>query len=100
MKAVILQRFVQQLRDTGGGQQPDASSEADLLLALPTCLDEVESFSYDADCGLDLDLTLTGTKHHHEIVVEVHFAPFEDDEANNIFDANAGTWRDKTMDED
>jgi hypothetical protein len=70
------------------------------LLALPTCLDDVESFTFDPDYGREPHLTLTGKKRNREIVVEIYFAPLEDDEANTIFDVNAGGWRDKRMDED
>jgi hypothetical protein len=70
------------------------------LLALPTCLDEVESFDYDPDYGRDPHLTLAGKKHNREIVVEIYFAPFADDEANTILDVNAGRWREKRADAD
>ena len=70
------------------------------LLALPTCLDEVESFVYDPDDGRDPHLTLTGKKRNREIVVEIYFAPFEDDEASTIFDVNACRRREKRADED
>jgi hypothetical protein len=70
------------------------------LLALPTCLDEVEAFTYDPDYGRDPHLTLTGKKHNREIVVEIYFAPFADEEASTIFDVNAGHWREKPADEE
>lgn len=70
------------------------------MLALPTCLDEVESLAYDPDYGRDPHVILIGKKHHREIVVEIYFAPFEDDEASTIFDANVGQWRDKRVEED
>lgn len=60
------------------------------LLALPTSLDEVESFAYDPDEGRDPHLTLTGKNCNREIVVEIYFKPFEDDEAHTIFDVDAG----------
>ena len=69
------------------------------LLALPTYLDEVESFTYDPDYGGDPHLILTGKKRNREVVVEIYFAPFEDDEANTVFDVNAGYWREKRTDE-
>ena len=86
------------------GGQDDGATGFDIvdvdLLALLTCLDEVESFSYDPDDGRDPHLILTGTKHNREIVVEIYFAPFADDEANTLFDVNAGRWREKPADED
>jgi hypothetical protein len=66
------------------------------LLALPKCLDEVESFSYDPDYGERPHLTLTGSKRTHEIVVEIYLQPFEDDEPQTIFDVNRGTWTEKS----
>ena len=65
------------------------------LLALPRCLDEVESFSYDPDYGRQPRLTLSGRKGEGEVVVEVYFEPFEDDEAQSVFDVNLGGWRDR-----
>ena len=65
------------------------------LLALPQCLDEVESFSYDPDYGREPHLTLVGKKNKREVVVEVYFEPFEDEEASTIFHVNLGGWRDK-----
>ena len=70
------------------------------LLALPKCLDEVESFDYDPDYGEEPHLTLAGTKGGHEVVVEIYFAPFEDDEPSTVFDVNVGGWRDKQEDTD
>lgn len=69
------------------------------LLALPKCLDVVESFSYDPDYGREPHLTLTGKKGKREVVVEVYFEPFEDEEADTIFDVNFGGWRNKQSDE-
>ena len=63
------------------------------LLALPKCLDEVECFVYDPDYGRESHLTLAGKKDKREIVIEIYFEPFEDDEPNTIFDVNAGGWR-------
>ena len=65
------------------------------LLALPACLDEVEAFAYDPDYGEEPRLTLIGTKGKHEVVVEIYFEPFGDDEAQTVFDANFGGWREK-----
>jgi hypothetical protein len=70
------------------------------LLALPKCLDEIESFSYDPDHGDRPRLTLTGYKGAHEVVVEIHFEPFEDDEPQTIFDVNSGAWTEKKASED
>ena len=69
------------------------------LLALPRCLDGVESFSYDPDDGREPHLTLTGKKGKKEVVIEVYFEPFDEDEAETIFDVNIGGWRDKRKDE-
>jgi hypothetical protein len=44
-------------------------------------------------------LTLTGKKGKREVVVEIYFEPFDDDEAETIFDVNIGGWRDKRTDE-
>ena len=65
------------------------------LLALPKCLDEVESFSYDPDYGEEPHLTLAGKKGRREITVQVYFAPFEDAEPETVFDVNRGGWREK-----
>ena len=65
------------------------------LLALPACLDEVESFTYDPDYGEHPHLTLVGKKVARDVVVEVYLAPFDDDEPATVFDVNAGSWRDK-----
>lgn len=70
------------------------------LLALPQCLDEVESFSYDPDYGNEPRLTLVGKKGKREVVVEVFVEPFEDDEPQTIFDVNFGAWREKRADMD
>jgi hypothetical protein len=70
------------------------------LLALPRCLDEVESFDYDPDYGDEPHLTLVGKKGKREIVVQVYFEPFEDDEPQTIFDVNSGAWRNKRMGDD
>jgi hypothetical protein len=65
------------------------------LLALPKCLEEVKSFSYDPDYGKQPHLILEGKKGKREVVVEIYFEPFEDDEPNTIFDVNFGGWREK-----
>ena len=70
------------------------------LLALPQCLDEVESFAYDPDYGREPHLTLAGKKGKREVVIEIYFEPFEDEEASTIFDVNVGGWREKRTDED
>jgi hypothetical protein len=68
------------------------------LLALPACLDDVESFTYDPDYGENPHLTLVGKKAAREVVVEVYLAPFDDDEPSTVFDANSVSWRDKPPD--
>jgi hypothetical protein len=65
------------------------------LLALPKCLTEVESFEYDPDYGDRPHLSLAGKKSKHEVIVEIYFEPFQDDEPRAIYDANLGAWRDK-----
>jgi hypothetical protein len=86
------------------GGKDDGSTGFDFvdvdLLALPRCLDEVESFSYDPDYGREPHLTLVGKKGKREVVVEVYFEPFEDEEASTIFDVNFGGWRHKRTEED
>jgi hypothetical protein len=69
------------------------------LLAVPMCLDEVESFSYDPGYGDGPHLTLAGKKGEREIVVEIYFEPFEDAEPDTVFDVNSGGWRDKPIDD-
>jgi hypothetical protein len=69
------------------------------LLALPQCLDQVDSFSYDPDYGQEPHLALTGKKGKREVVIEIYFEPFDDDEAETIFDVNIGGWLDKRSDE-
>jgi hypothetical protein len=84
--------------EISGGKE-DGSTGFDFvdvdLLALPKCLDEVESFAYDPDYGEEPRLTLAGTKGGREVVVEVYFEPFDDDKPTTVFDANFGGWRDK-----
>jgi hypothetical protein len=79
------------------GGQNDGSTGFDFmdidLLALPTCLDRVESFVYEPDYGKEPRLTLIGTKGKREIVVEIFFLPFDDAEPETIFDVNRGAWR-------
>jgi hypothetical protein len=70
------------------------------LLALPKCLDEVESFAYDPDYGKEPHLTLIGKKGGRETVVHIYFAPFEDAEPDTVFDVNVGGWRDRRADRD
>lgn len=70
------------------------------MLALPGCLDEVESFDYDPDYGEKPHLRLVGKKGKREVVVEVSFKSFEDAEADIVFDVNRGTWRPKWTDEE
>jgi hypothetical protein len=86
------------------GGKDDGSTGFDFvdvdLLTLPQCLDEVESFSYDPDSGREPHLTLVGKKGKREVVVEVYFEPFEDEEASTIFDVHFGGWRNKRADED
>jgi len=97
-----LLRIAPSVIEIAGGQDDGATGfdfvDVDLL-ALPTCLDEVESLVYDPDYGCDPHLTLTGKKHNREIVVDIYFAPFEDDDANTVFDVNAGRCRHKRVDE-
>ena len=98
-----LVRIAPSVIEIAGGKD-DGSTGFDFmdvdLLALPQCLDEVESFAYDPDYGRQPHLMLVGKKGKREIVVEVYFEPFEDDEASTIFDVNFGGWRHKRMDED
>jgi hypothetical protein len=68
------------------------------LLALPACLDEVESFGFDPDYGERPHLTLEGKKGKREILVEIYFEPFDDDEANTVFDVNCRSWREMRAD--
>src|ERR1700732_2454229 len=76
------------------GGKDDGSTGFDFvdvdLLALPKCLDEVESFDYDPDYGDEPHLTLVGKKGKREVVIEIYFEPFEDDEPETIFDVNLG----------
>jgi hypothetical protein len=65
------------------------------LLALPECLDEVESFVYDPDYDQNPHLILVGKRGKREVVVEIYFQPFADDEPETVFDVNFGSWRDK-----
>ena len=62
-------------RDLYGG--PEDATVFDFvdvdLLALPQCLDEVETFAYDPDYGNDSRLTLVGKKGKPEVVVEIHW---------------------------
>jgi hypothetical protein len=69
------------------------------LIALPKCFDEIESFAYEPDYGKAPHLTLVGKKGKREVVVEIYFEPFEDDQASTIFDVNLGGWREKGTDE-
>jgi hypothetical protein len=89
--------------EIAGGKDDGATGfdfvDADLL-ALPKCLDEVESFAYDPDYGERPRLTLVGTKGKHEVVVEVYFEPFDDDEPQTVFDVNLGGWREKGTEEE
>ncbi|CAN5171858.1 hypothetical protein BH10PLA2_BH10PLA2_28750 [soil metagenome] len=84
--------------EIAGGQE-DGSTGFDFvdvdLLALPGCLDEVESFAYDSDFGNDAHLTLLGKKGKRDVVVKIYFEPFGEDEPSTVFDANACTWREK-----
>src|SRR6516225_9758749 len=85
------------------GGKDDGSTGFDFvdvdLLALPQCLEEVESFAYNPDYGERPHLTLVGKKGKREIVVEVFFEPFEDAEPESVFDVNAGSWRERRNDE-
>ena len=69
------------------------------LLAVPKCLDEVESFSYDPEYGDEPHLTLVGKKGKRDLVVEIYFIPFEDAEPDTVFDVNSGGWRQKATDD-
>jgi hypothetical protein len=84
-----------------GGKDDGATgfdfADADLL-ALPACLDEVESFTYDPDYGERPHLTLVGKRAARDVEVEVYLAPFDDHEPAMGFDVNSGTWRDKPPD--
>jgi hypothetical protein len=68
------------------------------LVALPRCLDAVESFCYDPDYGDNPRLRLVGQKGKRDVVIEVSFAPFADDEPDTVFDVNQGSWREKRPD--
>jgi hypothetical protein len=68
------------------------------LLALPQCLEEVESFTYDSDFGAEPRLLLVGKKRQHAVVIEVYFAPFADDQPRTVFDVHRGGWRDRRTD--
>jgi hypothetical protein len=68
------------------------------LLALPACLDDVESFTYDPNGGDNPHLALVGKKAGRAVVVEVYLVPFDDDESTTVFDVNSGSWRDKPPD--
>jgi hypothetical protein len=89
--------------EISGGRDDGATGfdfvDADLL-ALPKCLDHVETFNYDPDNEDCPRLRLIGTKGKREVVVEIFFEPFEDDEPQTIFDVNCGAWRDKRPQED
>jgi hypothetical protein len=65
------------------------------LLALPECLQAIESFAYDPDHGDRPHLTLIGKTGKRDVVVEIYFEPFEGDEPATVFDVNEGSWRDK-----
>ena len=98
-----LVRIAPSVIEIAGGKD-DGSTGFDFmdvdLLALPQCLDAVESFAYDPDYGREPRLMLVGKKGKREVVIEVYFEPFEDEEASTIFDVNFGGWRDKRTDED
>jgi hypothetical protein len=86
------------------GGKDDGSTGFDFvdvdLLALPKCFDEIESFAYDPDYGNEPHLTLVGKKGKREVVVEVYFEPFDDEEPATVFDANLGGWREKGTKDD
>jgi hypothetical protein len=66
------------------------------LLAMPKCLDEIESFAYDPNHGAEPRLTIEGKKGKREVVVEIYFEPFDDDDnPQTIFDVNLGGWRER-----
>jgi hypothetical protein len=90
--------------EVAGGREDGAVGydgvDADLL-ALPGCLDAVESFAYDPGLGgEEPHLTLDGRLGGRQVTVEVYFEPFEGDEAQTIFDANLGGWREKEPERD
>jgi hypothetical protein len=39
-----------------------------------------------------------GKKGKREVVIEIYFEPFEDDEADTVFDVNVGSWLEKRRD--
>jgi hypothetical protein len=45
-------------------------------------------------------LSLAGKRSEQEVVVQIFFEPFEDDDPQTIFDVNRGGWRDKGTDGD
>ena len=89
--------------EISGGKEDGATGfdfmDVDLMV-LPKCLAEVESFAYDPDYGEEPHLTLMGKKGKREVVVEIYFEPFDDDEPSTIFDVNLGGWREKETEED
>src|SRR6202022_1540941 len=82
LRAGLLQIAPSVLEISGGKE--DGATGFDFmdvdLIALPRCLDEVESFAYDPDYGEEPHLTLMGKKGKREVVVEIYFEPFEEDE--------------------
>ena len=96
-----LLRVAPSVLEISGGKDDGATGfdfvDADLR-ALPACLDEVESFTYDPDYGEHPHLTLVGKKAARDVVVEVYVAPFHDDALATVFDVNSGSWRDKPPD--
>jgi hypothetical protein len=62
------------------------------LMALPNCLDEVQSFTHDPDYGREPHLALIGRKGRRDVVVEIYLQPLPDDEPTTVLDVNCGTW--------
>lgn len=72
------------------------------LLALPRCVDDVESFSFDPGMPHLEEgphVQLVGTKQECHVVVQIYLYPFRDDSTGWVFDANQGQWRPPKGDE-
>jgi hypothetical protein len=93
-----LLRIAPSLVEMSGGKDDGAAAfdfvDVDLL-SLPKCLDEVEFFAYYPDSGEEPHLTLIGRKGKRDVVVEIYFQPFPDEEPRAVFDFNSKSWRDK-----
>jgi len=71
------------------------------LLELPRALTVVESFAYDPGSPDELPhIVLTGNYKKREVTVRVFFQPFDDTEAERVYDAVNNCWREKKGDDD